>query len=453
MRILSHPSRLILLPFLAVVPLAALPAAVMAQAPPASPVRLTLDDAVRRAFQSSHRVGEMRAREEAARATLKGRQLADLPQLSVQAGYTRTSHVEPFGLQPPGQPLQVIYPDIPDNYRSRIDVQWPMYTFGRTAAAERGAAAEAEASAKDVDTARADLKLDVTRAFWATVTARESVRVLEESLKRMDASLQDVQNRVKAGLVPPNDVLSVQAQRSRQQMLLIQARNQADVVAADLSRLAGLPPGTAVEPDAVLDRPAPSVDQPALETLVAQGKQARPDRMALAQRVTAAGERLHAADASRRPLLAAGGGVDLARPNPRIFPRMAEFRAFWDASISFSYVFWDGGRADADMAEATAAQRAIRERLAEMDSVIELDVRQRWLEVQSSGAAVTAAVDSVAAASEARRVVGDRFAAGVATSTDVLDAQVALLQAHLDRTQSLANLRLAEARLDRAVGR
>jgi len=44
-------------------------------------------------------------------------------------------------------------------------------------------------------------------------------------------------------------------------------------------------------------------------------------------------------------------------------------------------------------------------------------------------------------------------AAGVATSTDVLDAQVAVLQAALDRTQAVANARLAEARLARALGR
>ena len=38
------------------------------------------------------------------------------------------------------------------------------------------------------------------------------------------------------------------------------------------------------------------------------------------------------------------------------------------------------------------------------------------------------------------------------TSTDVLDAQVALLQAELDRTQAVAALRLAAARLERAMG-
>ena len=49
--------------------------------------------------------------------------------------------------------------------------------------------------------------------------------------------------------------------------------------------------------------------------------------------------------------------------------------------------------------------------------------------------------------------MAERFNVGVATSTEVLDAQVALLQAELDRTRALASLRLAEARLDRALGR
>jgi outer membrane protein TolC len=41
----------------------------------------------------------------------------------------------------------------------------------------------------------------------------------------------------------------------------------------------------------------------------------------------------------------------------------------------------------------------------------------------------------------------------VITQTEVLDAEFALLQAELDRTRALAGVRLAEARLARAVGR
>jgi outer membrane protein TolC len=50
-------------------------------------------------------------------------------------------------------------------------------------------------------------------------------------------------------------------------------------------------------------------------------------------------------------------------------------------------------------------------------------------------------------------VVGERYRAGVIAQSEVLDAELALVQGELDRTRALANVRLAEARLDRALGR
>ena len=61
------------------------------------------------------------------------------------------------------------------------------------------------------------------------------------------------------------------------------------------------------------------------------------------------------------------------------------------------------------------------------------------------------ALDAVKSAVEARRVVQERFTAGVATNTDLLDAQQDQLEAESQRTRALANVRLAEARLARAL--
>jgi outer membrane protein TolC len=48
--------------------------------------------------------------------------------------------------------------------------------------------------------------------------------------------------------------------------------------------------------------------------------------------------------------------------------------------------------------------------------------------------------------------VQERFNAGVATSTDLLEAEVAQLEAELERTRLAASLRLGEARLLRSIG-
>ncbi|MFI5178771.1 MAG: TolC family protein [Vicinamibacterales bacterium] len=418
--------------------------------PPAAPLRLTLEDAIGRGLGASHRIAEATAREDASQAATGERHAASLPQVAALGGYSRTNHVDEFGLLLPTGQLRLIYPDIPDNYRARLDVLWPVYTGGRLDALERAARIEATASSDDVAAVRSDLTLDITRAYWGLVTAGESLRVVEEAVVRIDAHLRDVRNQLAAGLVPPSDVLSVEAQESRQRMLSVQARAARDIAEAELARLVGAAPGASIEPAAGLGVPPP-IALP-LDTLVETARRQRPERAALVLRLSAADEREHAAAAGEKPTVAVGGGVDYANPNPRIFPREDAWHTSWDASVNLSWPVFDGGRARSEMAGAAAAARAMRERLAEFDEVLAVEIRQRLREVESSRAVIAAADDAVRSATEARRVLGDRFSAGVATSTDVLDAQVALLQAELDRTQAAASARLADARLARALG-
>jgi outer membrane protein len=432
------------------------PAGVRAQALEApqareiTPLRLALDEAVRRGLETSHRIGEAVARGEAADAIVGERRAATLPQIAAQAGYMRTNHVEPFGIVMPINRVQIIYPDVPDNYRTRLDLQWPIYTGGRLDALERAARIDATASADEIATVRGDLTLEITRAYWALVTATEALRVVQESLTRIGAHLRDVRNQLAAGIVAPNEVFTVEAQESRQRMLTVQARGMRDVAEAELARLVGAVPGTPIEPVAGFE-PGPPPAVP-LDLMVDAARQKRPERAALAKRVSAAQERQRAAAAGTKPTVAVGGGLDYARPNPRIFPREAAWRTSWDASVNVNWPLFDGGRARSEIAETAASARAVEERLAEFDASLAVEIRQRVTEIVSARAAIDAAADAVRSAAEARRVLGDRFAAGVATSTEVLDAQVALLQAGLDRTQAVATAHLADARLARALG-
>jgi outer membrane protein TolC len=344
----------------------------------------------------------------------------------------------------------VIYPDIPDNYRARLDVQWPIYTAGRVDALERAAHAERQASQEDLAAARADLRLEITRAFWALVTARESEQVLTRSLASIDAHVRDLQSRLEQGLIPPNDLLSAQAQQSRQRLLSIEAGSQRGIAEADLRRLLGVDAPEALVPAGTHE--PPDLPVPAADTLVAQALARRPERRALEERAGAARERITAAGAASLPQVAVAGGYDYARPNPRIFPRSRDWEDSWDVSVNATWALWDGGRTRADRAEAAATARAAETRVLDFDRQVTFEVRQRRLEVESSRAAISTAAEGVRAAAEAFRVVGERFAAGVATNTDVLEAEAALLQAQLDRTRALANARLADARLARTTG-
>jgi outer membrane protein len=329
----------------------------------------------------------------------------------------------------------------------------------------RAASAEADATSRDHDAARADVKLEITRAFWAVITARAALDVVNQAVGRTNAHLTDVRNQLSVGLVPPSDVLSIEAELAHQRMLSIEAANIVETTSTEFRRLVGLESNAAFDLVADLYRPT-TIEPPAtaaaqtsttpmqlVSSAVEEARANRPERKSLQLRISAASDRVAAVSASGLPLVTAVGGYDMNRPNRNIFPVEEKWQPSWDMAFVLRWPLFDGGRVRAEVAEAVAGRKGVEARLRDFDADVEVEVRQRIADVNSTRATIEAAEAGVRAATEARRVLAERFGAGVATSTDVLNAQVTLLQAELDRTRALANLQLASARLDRALGR
>lgn len=420
-----------------------------------APVSLSLEDALARGKATAPRLAEAAARQEAAAANVTSRQALKLPSLTASAGYVRTNHVDEYAIPQAGGGVKVLFPDIPNNYRGRADASFALYTGGRVAALVASAEADKLAADADLKAASADVALDVARAYWNLVIAREAVHVVEQGLARMDGYVADVKNRVDAGLLPPNDLLSAQAQRARQSVALIQSRNAAAVAQSDLCHLIGLDLDTVITPTASLMTPVPSAASIAAMPLKAMAEQAqagRAERESLTRRAEAIRATGDAAGAALKPQIALTGGIEESRPNARVVPRVDAFHSSWEVGIGATWQLFDGGKGKADRAAAAAQAAAIERRRDDFDAMLGVELRQRRGDVETGRAALAASADAVAAATEARRVISERFKAGVATSTDVLDSETALLEAELERARLAASLRLSEARLLRAVG-
>ncbi len=225
---------------------------------------MTVDEAIARAgFENSHRLAEARAREQGARAAATSADLTRKPVVGASAGYTRTNHVTEFSVPQPNVTRLVVVSRHPGQRHVAPVFQWPIYTAGRIDALERAAIAEADAAGADIETTRADLRLEIVRAYWAAATAREAVRVLEESAARAEAQVSDARNRFAVGLIPPNEVSSLEAQRSRERAQLIEASNLRESALIELRRLIGAPPDQVIELAELLDAPAPRSTGPA----------------------------------------------------------------------------------------------------------------------------------------------------------------------------------------------
>jgi outer membrane protein len=421
----------------------------------AVPLSLTIDEATSRGLEAAPRLAAARAREASAEATVAAESASRRPVVSASAGYLRTNHVDSFGLALPGGTFRTIFPDIPNNYQARAEADVPVYTAGRVAALVSAAKDSQSAAAADRRSTEADVRLEIATAYWNLVTARESASVLDQALQRADAAVSDARARAEAGFVPPSAVLSAEAERARESVRLIQARHAAALAEVSLDRLIGADLGQSIATTSSVGTPDPTAAALAgasVSDLIARARHDRPELDALRARAASLDASSEVARAALRPAVAAFGAIEPARPNQLFVPRVDQWKTSWNLGINLSWSLWDGGRADALAASTRAQAEAVRRQAEDVDASIGVEIRQRLLDLDADRSAIAASAEAVAAATEAHRVVMERFRAGVSTSTEVLDAEVALLEAALERTQLTAAERLDEARLRHAVG-
>lgn len=434
---------------------AALAMAAPAAAQQPTALTLTMEEALRMGVEHAPRIAEGRAQEAAAQSSVTALKTLAYPTASVSSEYLRLNNVIEFSI-PDGQGgFRVLYPNIPNLYRARIEMFAPIYSFGRVSSNVAAANAGVIAAGADVRATEADVRLDILRAYWTLATAREAEKVLVETLVRTDAWVNDVKSRVESGLLPPNDVQSAQAQRARQYVQLLQARNEASLAELDLARLIGVPAGSSIHLASGIDQTLPKIAELAAlptDDLIQKALRQRPERASLVARGEGLRQSAKATLANLNPYATASGSFDEAKPNTRIVPPVNEWRDSWTLDFKFVWPFFDSGHTRAQAATFTAQANAVDARRNDLDGLVSLEVRQRLLDVEFGREAIAASEQAVTAAAEARRVLDERFRAGVATSTEILDAQVALLEAQLERTRLIAGLRLSEARLLHAIG-
>lgn len=414
--------------------------------------RLTVVQVIEMARSASPRLNQLRLFEQAAEHGIAEAKAGRMPAIDAMAGYTWYSEIPEFRVTfPPPAGSRTIYPYIPNNYAARLAVTLPLYTGGRIGSLVDAATGEHTASSRDLEAGSADLALEAASVYWSLLTAQASERVLGEALASYDAHLMDARHRESAGIAARNEVLAVQVERERAELERLQAAHDVQVINADLVRLLNLPPGSRVEPDETLDPLSPPSED--VETLVAEALGRRPERAALVARAEAAEARVGAVRSDRRPLVNLSAGYDYARPNRRILPWEDRWEDTWDASINLTYRIFDGGVTNAAFARAEAEAAAVRMQLEDFDRRIRYEVTGRLADVGTAAAAVDVATANVESARENRRVASDRYRAGVVPSSELLDAETALIRADLERTAALSRQRLSAATLDRAVGR
>ena len=426
---------------------------------------LTLEEAVGLGLRNSPGLHASEMAFEAAAAKAREASADLLPSLKFGGGYTRLSEVPPFVVSlplPPPYPSEIeVSPVFFDNVSLRLSLQQPLFTGFRLQAGREAALLQRNAAGEDKERDRADFILDVKTAYWGLVRARQLIGVIDENLTQIDAHLKDVRAFFGQGLVTRNEVLRVEVQRANVEVMKLEAETSDDIALTRLVSLLGLPRGTDIEPTSRPDSAAAGLSGPGeapperddQTALVESALAARPDLKSADFRIGAAAAGVKAARSGWYPQVYFSGNYSYLRPNPRLMPTQGRFYGTWDLSVSLSLDIWNWGRTrhQADRAEAALAQARDARRILEDQAVLE--ITQNRLGVSRAGQRVRVSAEAIGLAEENLRVARERFRQGMALNSDVLDAELALLQARLNRTQAAIDFALAEARLEKALGR
>ncbi|MBI5177732.1 MAG: TolC family protein [Nitrospinae bacterium] len=412
---------------------------------------LTMHEAVALALKHSKSLHISGMRVEAAEAKSGEASAADMPSVKLQAGYTRLSDVDPFQIQPPGSPAPItVSPVISNAYSLKLAVIHPLYTGQRLEKTARSAEFSAQAAGHDHSRDEADLVFTVKGAYWTLYKAMKVKDVLDENVQQVEAHLGDVTNMVNAGIMLRDEQLKVQVQLSNARFARSDAANNVRLSMMTLNNAIGLPLESMVNPVSELqpeDRPLKPLD-----AYTSSAMENREDVKAAQSRLDAADASAEAAKGGYYPQVALFGDYYYQRPNQRVLPNRDQFDGTWDVGISLSYDLWDWGtvKYQAKQAEAVRSQSGIALDLLR-DSVL-LEVNQSFLSLSQAKERIAIAQQGVAQADESHRITKNRFASGQATNTEVLDAELALLQAKLNLTVAVADCEVASARMDRAAG-
>lgn len=398
---------------------------------------LTLAQALQEALDHSPALRQYRSRVREAGYRIDEAESGGLPQLGLQAGYTR---IEPtLDFQSPAGPMPIV---VNDNWQVGLQIRQALLTFGRLKWAAEAATLAKEAAREEYRQQAEDLMARVSQTFLEYAWRQDEVRVAKERLEARQAHLRDVEKMYQAGAVANYDKLATTAAVAEAEQRLLAAQHRVDLARTRLQVLLGRPV------DEPLDISLAGVSEPPLEDRADGVERAfarRPELAALGKAVEAARARVSLAESQDAPSVGLETGY--VRRTGTAFQTDWQFTA----GVGLSVPLFDGGATVARAAQAREAALQLEEMLAGARQQVTLDVEEAWLDLDEARRQVAVAQAHLDGATEAERVARLRYRVGVSTNLELLEAQSSLAAARSGWSEAGFRLRSAWVRWLRAT--
>jgi outer membrane protein TolC len=449
------------------------------------PNGLTAKEVAKRAVASSHTIEAKNAELRSAAAKVDSSMYQFLPRLGLKAGYTRLSRVKVSlgsgfsvgsrargGLYvdtdtaPDGDgriPVQgeggaavgadaFNFPVIVDNYSLGASLSVPLSDYVlRMSDSIKGTKENQAASELNIKAERAKVEGDARVAFFNWARAIGQVAVTEKSIERVRARLTDVQASFTVGMVTKAEVLRLQSLVASTEAGLESARAFRELASQQLAVIMNdQEPNYSLGED-VLGVPT-ARQLPQLNQLVAEAHKQRYELQSLEKLAASLGYAESVVKAGQLPRIDGFANYDYANPNQRYFFTRG-WKGTWAVGAQATWTINDVLTAGASAKDYAAQRDAIVANRRAMADGIRLEVTAAYTDAKRAEAELEAAQRAMEASQAAYDTAIQLFKVGKATTAELIDSEAELVVTQLRLINAHIDIKVAETKLNRALGR
>jgi outer membrane protein TolC len=288
------------------------------------------------------------------------------------------------------------------------------------------------------------IALAVTGGYLQVIAAAARVETTRAQVATAQATYRQAVDRRIAGVAPRIDETRTQVELQVQQQRFNAVENDLAKLKIALGRLIGLAPGQEFSLTDTL--PYGPLTGITLNDALARAFENRADLKAAESQVRAAELVRGAAVAERYPSVQFGGDYGVIGPSP------GNSHGTFAVTGGVRVPIFQGGRVRGDIELAESALDQRRAEYQDLRGRIDADVRNAILDLNTAANQVAVAQSNRGLAQDTLTQARDRFAAGVADTLEVVQAQESVASAEQDYISSLYSHNLAKASLARAIG-
>jgi outer membrane protein len=335
-----------------------------------------------------------------------------------------------------------------NQYNIGLSFSQNLFAGGRIRAQNAVANSSRQTAEIELAAQRAQIRLDVTQAYFDAALADRLVALAESSAVQTENVLRQTQLAQRVGNVSEFELLRAQVSSANQRPIVIQRQSDREVAYLRLKQLLN------ISLDSPVQLTTPVDDSAAIAASLAEAgissDTAAVDRATVRQAAAAIDAQrglLGVAKAERIPTLALTSQYGKVAFPLNNFPQGGDFRTNWTIGVASQIPLFSGGRMKGDQMVAEANLREAQARYDQTREFAALDSRVTLNDLFQARAAWLASSGTAEQAKRAYSIAEVRYREGISTQIELNDARILLEQAVANRALAARNLQVARVKL------